>query len=832
MTVEATLTLADTLIFTETGKHLTDLQTIIIRGVWQGRKYPEIAQEYGCTEGHAKDVAYLLWKLLSQVLGEKVSKSNLRSVLERRMLVEAEEVFKAPTPLIKGGLRGDPLIKGGNQNLENFAAPTAVFVGRRRAIAHLDNLIQLGAKVIVIQGEGGLGKTTLARQYLYNGGFELVLELLMAKETEHIASVESAVEEWLRKDFNEEPGREFAVTLARLKRHLASGSIGILIDNLEPALDRAGMFIAPHRAYLELLRVLGDSGVQSLTIITSRHRLCESAVNLTHYRLEGLEPCAWEEFFTFQQIEWDASIVEEMCRIYGGNAKAMGILGGSIREDFAGDLTSYWQENQSDPLVTTDLHNLVASQFERLLSLDPIAYRLLCRLGCYRDRDFPPITKAELYCLLWDVETSSRKQIITSLRNRSLLEYNRGRYWLHPVIRESAISRLRSTEEWEIVQQRIGTYWTEKITKIESVEDALTAWEAYYHYLAIEDFAAAARVILKSRHNQWGQYLPLGSTMYRMGLFQPVLTAIPEIINKIESERLKSELYNILGDLYWIGGFIAEAIATQEQTIALASEALNKVEGYTVEAISRVRSQRTTIPIEPLEIKRERYYWKMLEVDSLLSIGLYKIDLWELKEAANLFTQVIEKTTETEHYRWGQKASVCLALVNSYLGLFPEAVVAADLVYNLIVQEELGQQVERFAYFIQILGQTYVNLGAIDKGREMYEKAIAFAEESNYPQVKAKALTGLAEIYRQQEEFELGLEYHQEAIMILEKIGAKCDLAGAYFQLALTWHKMGEREKSEVDFAKAKRLFTEMKAPEQVKKVLAAPKFAPLIKGG
>jgi len=67
--------------------------------------------------------------------------------------------------------------------------------------------------VIVIQGEGGVGKTTLAQQYLQTQGFELVLELLMAKETQNITAVEHVVEEWLKQDFQEEPGVEFGVTL-------------------------------------------------------------------------------------------------------------------------------------------------------------------------------------------------------------------------------------------------------------------------------------------------------------------------------------------------------------------------------------------------------------------------------------------------------------------------------------------------------------------------------------------------------------------------------------------------------------------------------------------
>lgn len=60
-----------------------------------------------------------------------------------------------------------------------------------------------------------MGKTTLARQYLKSQGFDRVIELLMAKETENITALESAIEEWLKQDFQEEPGPDFGVTLGR-----------------------------------------------------------------------------------------------------------------------------------------------------------------------------------------------------------------------------------------------------------------------------------------------------------------------------------------------------------------------------------------------------------------------------------------------------------------------------------------------------------------------------------------------------------------------------------------------------------------------------------------
>lgn len=779
MDAEAALVWVDTLVFAKTGERLSALQRTIIQQVWQGRKYLEIAEYYGATEGHIKDEGSQLWKLLSRELGEKITKINCRAAIERYL---HSTNFKANV------FNATSLKQTEDRN----------FVGRKEALAHLNTLVSQGSKVIVIQGEGGLGKTTLAQQYLHTQGFELVLELLMAKETQNITSAPRVVEEWLKQDFNEEPGVEFGVSLGRLGRQLQTRRIGVLIDNLEPALDQQGQLISPHRTYVEVLRILADARVQSVTLITSRDRLCEPSINIEHYRLPSLTLEAWQQFFSSHAV----SIAPPMQRIhhaYGGNAKAMGILCGVIRADFDGDMVAYWRENQSDLLLPTDLKNLVASQANRLQAIDPQAYRLFCRLGCYRYQDVPKIPTEGLLCLLWDVP-SQRRQIIASLRNRSLVECNQGEYWLHPVIRAEAIARLRISDEWEAVNHKAAEFWTQSIQTIETTKHALQALEAYYHYVGINDFELAGKVILKSRNNQWRQFLPLGSTLYRMGLLQPILAAITQIIDNIQSDKNLSELYNILGDLYWITGKIHQAIECQEQAIALATQALKSLP---------TKDNKHTI-----------YYLKMLKVDSLLSIGLYQIDLWELETAAQLFGQVINQAKNTDHHRWAEKATVCLALVNSYLGWREESSTLADIIYHSIITEQLPEHTGRFAYFIQILGQTYVNLAQFDKANEMYHKALLFAQQSNYAQVKAKTLNGLAEIARYKQEFYLALSNHLEAIELLDNIGAKCDLAETYFQLALTYQKIQNNEKSKINFDRAIQLFTQMEAPKQVEKVL------------
>ena len=794
MNVDAIVSLVDRAVYRQTDKPLNDLQQVIVTQVLQGKKYWEIAEEYGCTEGHAKDTAALLWKLLSEVWGKKVTKSNFRSLSKLQLQSENSSSFSFYQT---NSLDRSIVIKNRN------------FIGREKAIAQLNTLAKSDCKIIVLQGEGGVGKTTLAQQFLADSSFELVLEVLMAKETENIVTVASVVEEWLQRDLNRDSGKEFGVTLARFKRYLEQHRIGILIDNLEPILDKDGKFIAQHRNYTELLRILADPKVQSTTIVTSRDRLCET-VDLEHYRLSGLDLAAWRQYFETRKIKFESETIDKIHQTYGGNAKAMGILCGIVREDYERDLAQYWRENCHDPLVETDLKNLVASQFDRLQQLDPAAYSLLCRMGCYRYQDLPRVPQTGLFCLLWDLPANNHRRIIRSLRNRSLLEFARGQYWLHPVIQIEAKYRLaRSLDRWQQTHRQIATFLTNSVSRIDTIQAGLTALEAYYHYRAIDDYAAAAKVILHSRENQWGQFLTLGTTLYRLGIIQPLLTAINQIIDRVQHDkpngmaslRHRSELNNILGDLYWTTGKIHQAIACQRKTIVTSQNCLRKIPST-------------------IENQYDLYYWRMLEVDSLLSLGLYNIDLWELTNAKGLLERAIDLAHNTKHHSWSEKAALGLALIDSYTAVSQRPNSIVSRLYRLIVQlEDITYNTGRFAYFMQILGQIYFNHQQIEPAKIIWQRAIAFSRSSHYTQIEAKSLTGLGSIERQLNNFEGANNYHQQAVDLLDKIGAKCDLAQAYLQWGITLQNNEQISQSKDCIQKAIALYRQIQAPKQIERI-------------
>ncbi len=455
------------------------------------------------------------------------------------------------------------------------------FVGREEAINDLNQLTAQGAKLILIQGQGGIGKTTLARYYFDTQGFDLVIKLHIAIERENIISVELAIEEWLQYYFESEPGREFGITLDRLRRKLQSSKqkIGILIDRLETALQR-GRFVSQHRCYAELLRMLANPSLNSVTLITSCEQLCEPAVIVETYRLAGLSKAAWQEFFYSHQVEIDTAALKEMHHSYGGNAEAMCILANAIRLDFEGNLQAYWQENSHDLLLDPTLENLIEGQFEKLKSDYLQAYQLLYRLGCYRYQEIPILPKAALLCLLWNVPVPRRERIVKALRDRALIGWDDGGYYLHPVMQAKAKERLKEEisnekqqpQEWLSVNRAAAQFYLElyEVEKVDSEKSLKYAFEAIEHLASIADFEECCNVLL-FKVLAADKIENLRGTANLWNNMSRFISSSEKIINQLSGIK-RALLLIPLGTIYSEVGKNSQALKISEQILAITNK--------------------------------------------------------------------------------------------------------------------------------------------------------------------------------------------------------------------------------------------------------------------
>ncbi len=84
LNLDEVIKISNQIVFTRFARDLTDVEIIIITGVWQEEEYEKIAAKHQYTTSYiSQDVAPKLWKLLTNALGEKVKKRNFKQVLQR-----------------------------------------------------------------------------------------------------------------------------------------------------------------------------------------------------------------------------------------------------------------------------------------------------------------------------------------------------------------------------------------------------------------------------------------------------------------------------------------------------------------------------------------------------------------------------------------------------------------------------------------------------------------------------------------------------------------------------------------------------------------------------
>jgi DNA replication protein DnaC len=179
MNLEEVLKLADEIVFTKTGQHLDDLQEAVLRGTLQRHTYKHIAKDFDYSESRVREVGAELWQILSEQLGEDVSKSNFRSAMQRlqnstNVSNFAQDVVAISSFNICGESKHPPdILNSHNQEKANSKQhqdlsempELGAFYDRTPELDTLTTwILQQHCRLIALTGISGIGKTTLAVQ--------------------------------------------------------------------------------------------------------------------------------------------------------------------------------------------------------------------------------------------------------------------------------------------------------------------------------------------------------------------------------------------------------------------------------------------------------------------------------------------------------------------------------------------------------------------------------------------------------------------------------------------------------------------------------------------
>jgi hypothetical protein len=144
---------------------LSNLQEMVFCQVWEDKTYAEIADEYNYEHSYIRDIGFRLWQMLSEALGEKVSKSNVKAVLSRYARSQTPlppVVPPSSTPVAKAS-RVDKTIE-----FPNGPVPlnSRLYIERPPIEARTFAEVVKPGSLIRLKGPRQMGKTSLLRRIL------------------------------------------------------------------------------------------------------------------------------------------------------------------------------------------------------------------------------------------------------------------------------------------------------------------------------------------------------------------------------------------------------------------------------------------------------------------------------------------------------------------------------------------------------------------------------------------------------------------------------------------------------------------------------------------
>lgn len=447
-------------------KQLTRIQTLVFQQAWAGKSYPEIAKTVDYDTGYIKDVGSELWKVLSQVTGEKVTKQNFRLLLKRFVQRQAAIITTTPEPQPIAPIV--PVAKP----LHNLPARDFTqLIGRDRELAQIQAFLSFENSLhcLSIEGMGGMGKTTLALAAAYANLSAFAAVVFASAKTQRLTSC--GIVPRLQPDRHlQDVFRAIAHTCNRadlllkgfdqqvdaIQILLMQQPTLLLIDNLETVDD-----------WQLMLAFLCDLPSTVKVLLTSRHHTPFTSIRLAPLAIPDRELLLHQQATT-KQVVLDAFEVQQLsdrtCGIPAAIVYAVGQLaaGYAVHHQFTdigladNEYTRFYFETSMMPLRGRFAHQLLMA-----LALFPQS-----------------APKAALSYVAGAQDVTTAATELALLQQFSLVSHHADRYQMLSLTREYVAAELAAHPTFEQQARERWLEWYISFTQEHGGQDA-KEWNDY-----------------------------------------------------------------------------------------------------------------------------------------------------------------------------------------------------------------------------------------------------------------------------------------------------------------------------------------------------------------
>ncbi|OIP75311.1 MAG: hypothetical protein AUK48_07850 [Oscillatoriales cyanobacterium CG2_30_44_21] len=400
-------------------------QELVFSQSWDGKKYSDIGIEEGYDLGYIKDVGSELWRSLSKALNEKVTKNNVRGVLES---YAQQQTANAETSRLHMG----------------EAIDVSKFCGRTQELAVLSKwILDDRCRVVTILGMGGMGKTSLSVKLAEE--LQSEFDYVIWRSQRHVPTFGDKMADCFKilsqQQVTTLPAN-FHEQITCLIEYFRKSRCLLILDNFDTLLEHGqgtGTYLDGYAAYGELLWRMGETDHQSCVLITSREKPAEikalegDGLAVRTLALSGLELDAGKTILALKGLLVSDAEARQLVDCYSGNPLALKIAATSIRDLYGGNVNHFLA---SGITLFNGISNLLSQQLQRLSDLqNQIMYWLVIHRESISLTDlhdaFTPFTP-KLKVI----------EVLESLVNCNLIERDRHGFTQQPVVMEYVTERL------------------------------------------------------------------------------------------------------------------------------------------------------------------------------------------------------------------------------------------------------------------------------------------------------------------------------------------------------------------------------------------------------